>query len=78
MQDSGWGGRVAKKTLPHQFTPVTSTNVGISLKNCLTFDFNPFDRLVQKFKFVTGASYKFLNLNQDHPSKKAVFLVKSL
>ena len=71
-------GRVAKKTLPQQFTPVTSTNVGISPKNFLTIGFNSFDRLVHKFKFVTGASLKLLNLNQDHPSKKAVFLVKSL
>ena len=28
--------------------------------------------------FVPSASPKLLNLNQDHPSKKAVFLVKSL
>ena len=60
------------------FPPVTSTNVGIRSQNFLTFRFNPFDKLVQNFKFVASASPKLLNLNQDHPSKKAVFLVKSL
>ena len=71
-------GRVAKKTFPQRFSPVTSTNVGISPKNFLTFSFNPFDRLVQKFKFVTSASPKLLNLNQDHPSKKSGFSGKIL
>ena len=33
---------------------------------------------MQNFKFVPSASPKLLNLNQDHPSKKAIFLVKSL
>ena len=31
---------------PTNFSLVTSTNVGISLKNFLTFSFNPFDTLV--------------------------------
>ena len=39
------GGGGAKKT-PTSFSPVTSTNVGISPKNFLTFNSNPFDRLV--------------------------------
>ena len=30
------------------------------------------------FKFITSASPKLLNMNQDHPSKNAVSLVKSL
>ena len=59
------------------FSPVTSTNVGISSQNFLTFRFSPFGTLVQNFKFAPSASPKLLNFNQDHPSKKAVFLVKS-
>ena len=35
-----------KKAPPTSFSPVTSTNVRISPQNCLTFSFNPFDRLV--------------------------------
>ena len=73
--------------------PVTSTNVGITnpppppppsppKKNkktlTLTFSFNPFAALVQKFKAIPTAYPKLLNLNQGHPSKKLVFLLKSL
>ena len=61
---------------PTSFSPVTSTNVGFGLKNFLAFSFNPFATLVQKS--VPTASPKLLNLNQDHSSKKATFLVKSL
>ena len=39
---------------------------------------HPFATPVQNFKFLPSASPKLLNLNQDHPSKKAIFLVKSL
>ena len=63
---------------PTSFSPVPSTNVGIRSQNFLTFRFKSFDKLVQNFKFVARASPKLLNLNHDHPSKKAVFLVKSL
>ena len=62
----------------YQFFPVTSTNVGISSQNFVTFSFNPFATLVSNFKFVPSASLKLLNLNEDYPSKKVVFLVKSL
>ena len=58
---------------PTSFSPVTSTNVGIRSQNFLTFRFNPFDKLVQNFKFVARASPKLLNLNEDHPSKKKRF-----
>ena len=75
IQDRGWA---TPPPPPTSFFPVTSTNVGISPKNFLTFNFNPFATLVQNFKFVPSASLKLLNLNQDHPSKKAIFLVKSL
>ena len=35
------------KTVPIPvFSPITSTNVGISPQNFLTFNYNPFDRLV--------------------------------
>ena len=61
------------KRPPTSFSPVTSTNVGF-----LTFSFNPFATLVQNFKFLPSASPNLLNLNQDHSSKKAIFLVKSL
>ena len=68
-----WG-----EATPTSFSPVTSTNVGFGPQNFFTFSFNPFSTLVQNFKFAPSASPKFLNLNQDHPSKKAIFLVKFL
>ena len=66
------------KKAPTSFSPVTSTNVGFGPKKFLTFSFNPFATVLQNFKFVPSDSPKLLNLNQDHPSKKAIFLVKSL
>ena len=72
------GGGGGKKAPPTSFSPVTSTNLGFGPKNFLTFSFDPFATLVQNFKFVPGASPKLLNLNLDHLSKKAIFLVKSL
>ena len=75
----GWGGGGGgKNARPTSFSPVTSTNVRFGPQNFLNFVFNPFTTLVQNFKFVPIASPKLLNLNQDHPSKKAIFLVKSL
>ena len=67
-----------KKAPPTIFLPVTSTNVGIDPQNFLTFSFDSFATLVQNFTFVPSASPKLLNLNQDHPSEKADFLVKTL
>ena len=67
-----------KKGSPTSFPPVTSTNVGFGPQNFLTFSFKPFATLVQNFKFVPSAIPKLLNFNEDHPSKKAIFLVKSL
>ena len=43
---SGWGGVRAAKSPPTSFAPITSTNVGISPQNFLTFSFHPFDRLL--------------------------------
>ena len=63
---------------PTSFSPVTSTNVGFGPQNFRTFSFNPFATLLQNLKLAPSASPKFLNLNQDHPSKKVIFLVKSL
>ena len=68
----------AKRSPRTSFSPLTSTNVRCDPQNFLAFNSNPFATLVQNFKFVTSASPKLLNLNQDHPSKKAIFLVKSL
>ena len=62
---------------PTSFSFVTSTNIGISPQNFLNFRFNPFATPVWNFKFVPSASPKLLNLNQNHPSKKAIFLIKS-
>ena len=77
IQD-GEGGGQTSPPLATSFSPVTSTNVRISPQNFLTFSFNPFVTLLQNFKFAPSASPKLLNLNQDHPSRKAIFLVKSL
>ena len=72
------GAGEQRKGLPTSFSPVTSTNVEIGPQNFLIFIFNLFATLVQNFKFVPSANRKLLNFNQDHPSKKVIFLVKSL
>ena len=41
-----------KKAAPTDFYPATSTNVGISPKNFLTFIFNPFLTLAYNFKAI--------------------------
>ena len=69
---------LGQKGPPISFSPVTSTNVETSPQNFLTFSFNPFATLMENFKVARSASPKLLNLNRDHPSKKVVFLVKSL
>ena len=74
IQDGG--GK--KPPPPTSFSPVTSRDVGFGPQDFLTFSFKLFATLVQNFKFVPSASPKLLNLNQDHTSKKAIFLVKSL
>ena len=67
-----------QKGPPTSFSPVTSRNVGFGPENFQIFSFNFFATLVQNFKFLPSASPKLLKLNQDHPSKKAIFLVKFL
>ena len=77
----GGGGKEPKPPTPfppNSFSPVTSTNVGISPQSFLTFSFNFFATLVWNSKTILNASPKLLNLNQDHSSKKVVFLVKPL
>ena len=69
IQDGGEG----QKGPPTSFSPATSTNVGFGPQNFLNFSFNPFATLVQNFKFLSSASPKLLNLNQDHTSKKSHF-----
>ena len=47
IQDWGGGGEGAKSPpQPTSFFPVTSTCIGISPKNFLTFSFTPFSTLV--------------------------------
>ena len=53
-------------TLSH----ITSTNIGISSENFLTFSFSHFSTLVLNFNPIPSASPKLLNLNQKHLSKK--------
>ena len=73
IQDGG--GQKGPRT---SFSSVTLTNVGFGPQNFLTFSFNPFAKSVQNFKFVPSASPKLLNLNQDHPQKKAIFFGQNL
>ena len=65
--------KIPKKASPNSFSPVTSTNVGLSSKNFLPFTFNPFATLVQSFRIIPSDNPKLLNLNQDYPSKKVFF-----
>ena len=55
-------------------SPVTSTSIGISPKIYLTFIFNTFAKLVSNLTAIPSASPKLLILNQEHTSKKIVFL----
>ena len=66
------------KRPPTSFSPVTSTSVRICPQNLLNFSFNAFATLMQNLKAMPSASRKLLNLNQDYPSKKVVYLVMSL
>ena len=56
------------------FSAVTPTNVWIRPQKFLTYSFNLF---TTNYQAIPSASSKLLNLNQEHPSKKLVFLVKS-
>ena len=76
IQDGGGEGLGQKDPLP--VFPLQLLQTVISPQNFLTFSCNSFATLLQSFKFVPRISPKLLNLNQNHPSKKAVFLVKSV
>ena len=76
MGSEGVGG--GGKKVPYQVFPCNFCKHWNYPKNFLTFSFSTFATLVQNFKFIASASPKLLNLNQDHPSKKAVFQVKFL
>ena len=70
-------GRVKKAPIPTSFFSVASTNVIISLQNFMIFSLNLFAIPVLNFKAVARASLRLLNLNQEYPSKKLVFVVKA-
>ena len=72
IQDEG------QKRLPTSFSSVISTNAGYSPQTFLTCGFNYFATLVQNFKVIPSVSPRLLNLNQEHPSKKFVYLTKYL
>ena len=57
MEWGGEGGREDKEALSTSFPPVTSTEVGISPQNFLTFSFNPF--------FHTGVKFQVHNYCQS-------------
>ena len=59
---------------PISFSSITSAKLEIKPKSCLIFSFNPFPTLSLSFKFIPSASPKLLNFNQDHTSKKRIFL----
>ena len=63
----------AKKATPTSFNPVTSTKIGISPQNFLTFSFNHFSTLVLNFKAMPSVSPKLFNLNQKPLSKNWFF-----
>ena len=46
IQDGGGAGGGGAKRPTTSFSPVTSTNIGLSPQNFLTFSFNPFATLV--------------------------------
>ena len=65
-------GKKGKKT-PSIFSPVTSTNVGISSRNFLTFSFNPFPTMASNVKTIPSASPRLLHLDQKYPQKNCFF-----
>ena len=53
-----------KKDRPTSFSPATSTNVGISPLNFLTFSFKSFSTLLQNLNFIPYFRAELLGLNQ--------------
>ena len=58
---------------PTNFSPVTSTNVGISSQNILTFSYNLFASLAYNFKAIPSASPLFIKkIFQDSKKVKRI------
>ena len=68
----------SQKGFPTSFFPCNFYKRMNEPQNFLTFGFKPFSKLVQNVMTIPHASPKLLNLKQDHPSKKVIFLVKLL
>ena len=64
---------VGELKLPAIFSPTTSTNVGISLQNFLTFSFNPLATLVWNFKAIPSDSPNFIELEPRLSCQKSGF-----
>ena len=60
------------------FSAVTFPNLGVRPSKFLAFSLNPFDTMLKNLNTIPSISPKFLNLTQDKPSKRPVFLVRSL
>ena len=74
IEDGGRGGGRQKAPLPPtSFSPVISTNAKFGPKNFLTFSVNPFDTLVQNFKFVPSASPNYWTWTKTTAQKKRFF-----
>ena len=69
---------VISKRCPLQFFFCNFSKVGVTSKSSLASSFNPFDTMMSIFKAIPGTTPKLLNLNQDHLSKKLIYLVKLL
>ena len=68
-----------KKTPPYHLKfPATFPRVGTCPANFKNFSFNTFSTLLSNYKVISTTIPKLLNLNQDHSSKKSVFMVRLL
>ena len=66
------------KNPPYQFFPCNFYKRNNLPQNFLTFSFDPFAKVMWSLKAIPRANPKLLNLNQEHPSKKLLFWLKSL
>ena len=69
----GWGEGGGQKGTPYHFYPCNFNKRSTYLQKLFEFQFQSFWH-----KVIPSSSPKLLNLNQDHPSKKVIFLIKSL
>ena len=63
-------GQGAQKATPYQFPPLTSKTAEIRPQNLMTSNVSHFCLTCVKCQGYNSASFKLLNLNQDHSSKK--------